>query len=112
MKKIEAVIRPERLQEVMEALRALSYPGLTVTEVRGHGTQMGVVHMWRGAEYRVDLLPKMKVEVVVLDGDIEKVVKAVSDAARTGSIGDGKIFISPVEDAIRVRTRESGSEAI
>ncbi len=112
MKKIEALIRPERLEAVMEELRKLGYPGMTVTEVRGHGKQKGVTQRWRGAEYRVEFLPKMKLEAVVLDEDTGKVVSAVVRAARTGSIGDGKVFIYDVEDAVRIRTGESGFNAI
>lgn len=112
MKKIEALIRPERLEAVMEELRKLGYPGMTVTEVRGHGKQKGVTQRWRGAEYRVEFLPKMKLEAVVLDEDAGKVVSAVVRAARTGSIGDGKVFIYDVEDAVRIRTGESGFNAI
>jgi nitrogen regulatory protein P-II 1 len=112
LKKIEALIRPERLDAVMEELRKLGYPGMTVTEVRGHGKQKGVTQRWRGAEYRVEFLPKMKLEAVVLDEDTGKVVSAVVRAARTGSIGDGKVFIYDVEDAVRIRTGESGFNAI
>ncbi len=112
MKKIEAVIRPERLEPVMEELRALGYPGVTITEVKGHGKQKGITHMWRGAEYRVEFLPKLKLEVVVLDEDLGKVLAAVTRSARTGSIGDGKIFVYEVEDAVRIRTGESGTGAL
>ena len=112
MKKIEAIIRPERLEPVMEELRALGYPGVTITEVKGHGKQKGVTHMWRGAEYRVEFMPKLKLEAVVLDEDLPKVVVAVTRAARTGNIGDGKIFVYEVEDAVRIRTGESGEVAI
>jgi len=112
MRKIEAIIRPERLEPVMNELRALGYPGVTVTEVKGHGKQKGVTHMWRGAEYRVEFLPKVKLEAVVLDGDLPKVVAAVTRAARTGNIGDGKIFVYVVEDAVRIRTGDSGEDAI
>jgi nitrogen regulatory protein P-II 1 len=112
MKKVEALIRPERLGPVMEELRGLGYPGVTITEVKGHGKQRGVAHMWRGAEYRVEFLPKIKLEVVILDEDLGKVVNGLVRAARTGSIGDGKIFIYDVEDAVRIRTGESGFNAI
>jgi nitrogen regulatory protein P-II 1 len=112
MKKVEALIRPDRLEAVMRELRSLGYPGVTVTEVKGHGKQKGVTHMWRGAEYRVEFLPKVKLEAVVLDEDLGKVVNAVLRAARTGSIGDGKIFIYEVMDAVRIRTGESGFNAI
>lgn len=112
MKKVEAIIRPERLEPVMEELRQLGYPGVTITEVKGHGKQKGVTRMWRGAEYRVEFLPKLKLEAVVLDEDLGKVVNAVIRAARTGAIGDGKIFIYEVADAVRIRTGESGFQAI
>ena len=112
MKKIEALIRPERLEAVLEELRKLGYPGMTVTEVRGHGKQKGITQRWRGAEYRVEFLPKIKVEAVVLDEDVGKAVNALVRAARTESIGDGKIFIYEVADAVRIRTGESGFNAI
>ncbi len=112
MRKIEAIIRPERLEPVMNELRALGYPGVTITEVKGHGKQKGVTHMWRGAEYRVEFLPKLKLEAVVLDEDLPKVLAAVTRAARTGNIGDGKIFVYEVEGAVRIRTGESGEGAI
>ncbi|MFW6114039.1 MAG: P-II family nitrogen regulator [Actinomycetota bacterium] len=112
MKKVEAVIRPERLEAVMEELRRLGYPGVTITDVRGHGKQKGVTHMWRGTEYQVEFLPKVKIEVVVIDEDAVKVTSAIVRAARTGSIGDGKVFIQEMENAIRVRTGESGFNAI
>ena len=112
MKKIEAVIRPERLDMVMEELSKLGYPGATISEVRGHGKQKGVTHMWRGAEYRVEFLPKIKLEVVVLEEDVGRVTASIVRAARTGSIGDGKVFIYDVENAVRVRTGESGFNAI
>ena len=112
MKKVEAVIRPERLDPVLEELGKLGYPGVTVTEVRGHGKQKGVTHIWRGTEYKVEFLPKVKLEVVVLDEDIGRVTASLVRAARTGSIGDGKVFIYDVENAVRVRTGESGFNAI
>jgi nitrogen regulatory protein P-II 1 len=112
LKKIEAVIRPERLDTVMGELSKLGYPGVTISEVRGHGKQKGVTHMWRGAEYRVEFIPKIKLEVVVLEEDVSRVTASVVRAARTGSIGDGKVFIYDVENAVRVRTGESGFNAI
>jgi len=112
VKKIEALIRPERLESVMEELRKLGYPGVTITEVKGHGKQKGITQIWRGAEYRVEFLPKIKVEAVVLDEDLGRVVSALIRAARTGSIGDGKIFIYDVVDAVRIRTGEAGFNAI
>ena len=112
MKKVEALIRPERLEQVMEELRKLGYPGVTITEVKGHGKQKGITHMWRGAEYRVEFLPKLKIEAVVLDEDLGKALSGLVKAARTGSIGDGKVFVYDVEDAVRIRTGESGFNAI
>ncbi|MBU1670349.1 MAG: P-II family nitrogen regulator [Actinobacteria bacterium] len=112
MKKIEAVIRPDKLDDVLSRLGDLSYPGVTISEVRGHGKQKGVKHMWRGTEYTVTYLPKIKIEVVVLDEDEGRVTDAIVVAARTGAIGDGKVFISDVKDAIRVRTGEAGDKAI
>lgn len=112
MKKIEALIRPERLEPVMEELRRLGYPGVTITEVKGHGKQKGIIQRWRGAEYRVEFLPKIKVEVVVVDEDMGRVAGALVKAARTGSAGDGKVFIYDVADAVRIRTGESGFNAI
>ncbi len=112
MKKVEAIIRPEKLEPVMTALRELKYPGITLTEVKGHGKQKGVTHMWRGAEYTVEFLPKVKIELVVLEEDLPRVVNAVVRSARTGSIGDGKVFVYEVEEAVRIRTGESGFDAI
>ena len=112
MKKIEAVIREERLEAVKEALEENSYYGMTVSEVKGFGRQKGHTELYRGAEYIVDFLPKVKIEVVVNDEILEKVLDAVTEAAKTGRIGDGKIFVIPVEDTIRIRTGETGEEAI
>jgi len=112
MKKIEAIVRQEKLEEVRMALDDLGFVGMTVTEVRGRGRQKGIVQQWRGREYRIDLLPKMKVEVVVPREGVEKAVAAIVEAAKTGKVGDGKIFISPVEDVVRVRTGERGRGAI
>ncbi len=112
MKKIEAIIKPFKLDEVKEALQEVGLPGITVTEVRGFGRQKGHTELYRGAEYTVDFLPKVKIELVVEDGMVERVVEAICQAAQTGRIGDGKIFISPVEDAIRIRTGERGDMAI
>lgn len=112
MQKVEAIIRPERLEPVKLALESAGFNGLNVTHVTGRGVQRGVIHGARGEEVRVDMLPKVKVEVVVGDGDVDKVVDAILGAARTGSIGDGKIFVSPVNQAIRVRTGERGDAAI
>jgi nitrogen regulatory protein P-II 1 len=112
MKKIEAVIKPFKLDEVKAGLQAIGVNGLTVTEVKGHGRQKGHKEIYRGAEYEVDLLPKIKIEVVVNSAMLEKVVEAIMKTARTGKIGDGKIFIHQLEDVIRIRTGESGEEAI
>ena len=112
MKKIEAIIKPFKLDEVKEALQEVGLPGITVTEVRGFGRQKGHTELYRGAEYTVDFLPKVKIELVVEDAMVERVVEAISQAAQTGRIGDGKIFISPVEDVIRIRTGERGDLAI
>jgi len=112
MKKVEAIIKPFKLEEVKEALNALGIQGMTVSEVKGFGRQKGHTELYRGAEYIVDFLPKVKIEVVVKDEILEKVLEAVSEAAKTGRIGDGKIFVIPVEDTIRIRTGETGEEAI
>ena len=113
MKKIEAIIRPEKLNEVKDALESAGYVGLNIVHVTGRGAQKGIVHGGRGGEtYTVDMLPKLKIEVVVKDQDTSKAVDLITKAARTGNIGDGKIFIIPVEDAIRVRTGERGEVAV
>ena len=112
MKKIEAVIKPFKLDEVKEALHDVGVSGITVTEAKGFGRQKGHTELYRGAEYVVDFLPKVKLEVVVDDGLVDRVVEAIAAAARTGRIGDGKIFVSPVEQAIRIRTDERGPDAI
>jgi nitrogen regulatory protein P-II 1 len=112
MKKIEAIIREEKLNAVKKALEAQSYFGMTISEVVGRGRQGGLSLQWRVGEYKVDFLPKVKIEVVVLDNDLSKVLHAITSAARTGEIGDGKIFVIPIEDAVRVRTGEDGENAI
>jgi nitrogen regulatory protein P-II 1 len=112
MKKIEAVIKPFKLDEVREALSEIGVTGLTVTEVKGFGRQKGHTELYRGAEYVVDFLPKVKLEVVIADNLLERAVEAIIEAARTGKIGDGKIFVSPVEQVVRIRTGESGEAAI
>jgi nitrogen regulatory protein P-II 1 len=112
MKKIEAIIKPFKLDEVKEALQEIGLQGITVTEARGFGRQKGHTELYRGAEYVVDFLPKVKIEVVVDDAMVDKTVEAIIAAARTGRIGDGKIFIVPVEEAIRIRTGEKGTDAI
>ena len=112
MKKIEAIIRPECLGIVRKALEELSYPGLTVTEVKGHGKQEQIIQRWRGQEYRVDLLPKIKIEIAVIDEDVDRIVNAITRTVRTGEPGDGKIFILPVEGAVRIRTGDRDKDAI
>jgi nitrogen regulatory protein P-II 1 len=112
MKKIEAIIKPFKLDEVKEALHEVGIQGITVTEAKGFGRQKGHTELYRGAEYVVDFLPKVKIEVVVDDPLAERAVEAITEAARTGRIGDGKIFVSGIEEAIRIRTGERGSEAI
>jgi nitrogen regulatory protein P-II 1 len=112
MKKIEAIIREERLDAVKKALEEKSYFGMTVSEVSGRGKQKGIPLQWRVGEYRVDLLPKLKIELVVLDEDVSAVVDAIVSKARTGETGDGKIFILPVEEVVRVRTGDRGENAV
>jgi len=113
MHKIEAIIRPEKLDDVKEALANAGFTGLNIVHVTGRGVQRGIVHVGRGGEsYTVDMLPKVKIEVVVAEADTERAVKLICDAARTGNIGDGKIFVMPVVDAIRVRTGERGEAAV
>ena len=112
MKKIEAIIKPFKLEEVKEALHEVGIQGITVTEAKGFGRQKGHTELYRGAEYVVDFLPKVKVEVVMDDNMVERAVEAIQQAAHTGRIGDGKIFVLSVEEAIRIRTSETGSDAI
>jgi nitrogen regulatory protein P-II 1 len=112
MKKIEAIIKPFKLDEVKEALHDVGVSGITVTEARGFGRQKGHTELYRGAEYVVDFLPKVKLEVVVDDSLADRVVEAITSAAQTGRIGDGKIFVIPVETAVRIRTGERGADAI
>ena len=112
MKKVEAIIKPFKLDEVKEALQEIGIQGLSVTEVKGFGRQKGHTELYRGAEYVVDFLPKVKVEVVLPDDMVDAAVEAIASAARTDKIGDGKIFVSSVEQAIRIRTGETGADAI
>jgi nitrogen regulatory protein P-II 1 len=113
MKKIEAIIRPEKLNDVKDALESAGYVGLNIVHVTGRGSQKGIVHGGRGGEtYTVDMLPKLKIEVVVKDADATSVVDLIANSARTGNIGDGKIFVIPVEDAVRVRTGERGEAVV
>ena len=112
MKKIEAVIKPFKLDEVKEALQEIGLQGITVTEAKGFGRQKGHTELYRGAEYVVDFLPKVKIEIVLADDMVAKAIEAIQTAARTGKIGDGKIFVLNVEDAIRIRTGERGNDAV
>ncbi len=112
MKKIEAVIKPFKLDDVKDALSEVGITGMTVTEVKGHGRQKGHKEIYRGAEYVVDFLPKVKLEIIVRAEQVEQAIDAIINSARTGKIGDGKIFVLPVDDVIRVRTGEKGPEAV
>ena len=112
MKKIVAIIRPERVGAVRKALETIECPGLTIIQVDGHGNQRGTIQKIRGMEYKVGLLPKTKIELVVKDGNVHKAVAAIRESARTGQIGDGKIFVSPIEEVIRIRTGETGENAL
>ncbi|TRO95838.1 P-II family nitrogen regulator [Glycocaulis profundi] len=112
MKKIEAIIKPFKLDDVKEALQEVGLQGLTVTEAKGFGRQKGHTELYRGAEYVVDFLPKIKVELVVPDGRVDAAIEAIQNAAQTGRIGDGKIFVIPIETAIRIRTGETGDDAL
>ncbi len=112
MKKIEAIVKPFKLDEVRESLSEIGVSGLTVTEVKGFGRQKGHTELYRGAEYVVDFLPKVKVEVVIADALVDRAIEAIVKAARTGKIGDGKIFVTAVEQVIRIRTGESGEAAV
>jgi nitrogen regulatory protein P-II 1 len=112
MKKVEAIIKPFKLDDVKEALKEIGVQGLTVTEVKGFGRQKGHTELYRGAEYVIDFLPKIKLEIVVSDDMVTKVIDAIMDSAKTGKIGDGKIFIIPMEEVIRIRTGERGEDAL
>ncbi len=112
MKKIEAIIKPFKLDEVKDALHEVGLQGITVTEAKGFGRQKGHTELYRGAEYVVDFLPKVKIEVVLADNQVDRAIEAIQTAARTGRIGDGKIFVTPVEQTIRIRTGETGEEAV
>ena len=111
MKKIEAIIRPSKLEDVCAALEKVGHPGLMISEIEGHGKQSGVEHSVRGKTYKVDMM-KTRIVVVAMDSDIPKIIKAIRETARTGNVGDGKIFISPVEEVVRIRTGEMGEGAI
>ncbi|MCA0423631.1 MAG: P-II family nitrogen regulator [Proteobacteria bacterium] len=112
MKTVMAIIKPFKLEEVRDALTGLGVHGMTVTEVKGYGRQKGHTEIYRGAEYAVSFLPKLKLEVAVAESQVASVIEAISTAARTGQIGDGKIFVAPLEQAVRIRTGESGSDAL
>ncbi len=112
MKKIEAIIKPFKLEDVKEALSEAGVTGMTVTDVKGYGRQQGHSELYRGAEYIVDFLAKTKIELIVNDEDVEKCVNLIKDSAKTGKIGDGKIFIIPVDEVVRIRTGETGNEAV
>jgi nitrogen regulatory protein P-II 1 len=112
MKKIEAIIKPFKLDEVKDALNSIGIQGMTLTEVKGFGRQKGHVELYRGAEYDISFIPKLKLEIIVADSMVDKVVSTIEEKAKTGKIGDGKIFIYPVEDVVRIRTGEKGEAAI
>lgn len=112
MKKIEAIIKPFKLEDVKDALTSMDITGMTVSEVKGYGRQQGHSELYRGAEYVVDFLPKIKIEVIVKEEDVDRAIKAIIEAAKTGKIGDGKIFVTPVEKVVRIRTAEEGEEAV
>jgi len=112
MKKIEAIVRSESVDAVRQALSAAGVTGLMISEIEGHGKQNGVVQQWRGEKYKIELLPKARIEIIVKDQEVERISKAIIESARTGEIGDGKIFIYPVDNAIRIRTGESGEVAL
>ncbi len=112
MKKVEAIIKPFKLEEVKEALSNVGVKGLTVIEVKGFGRQKGHKELYRGAEYEIEFLPKVKLEVVVSENELESVIDAIVSSARTGRLGDGKVFVSPIEEVVRIRTNERGAEAI
>jgi len=112
MKKIEAIVKPFKLEEVKDALSGVGIEGMTVTEVKGFGLQKGHTEIYRGSEYTVDFLPKLKLEIVISDSSVDAAVEAIVKAAKTGKIGDGKVFVSSIDDAIRIRTEEKGEHAV
>lgn len=112
MKKIEAIIKPFKLEEVKDALSEIGIEGMTVSEVKGFGRQKGHTEIYRGSEYTVDFLPKIKIEVVIVDSVVDQAVSTITKAAKTGKIGDGKVFVSPIEEAVRIRTDEKGEKAV
>lgn len=112
MKEITAIIRPERYETVRQALEKCGYPGIMVSDIEGHGKQKGIEQVWRGEKFRMELLPKVKIQIVVPDKDKEKIVQEIIRAAKTGNVGDGKIFVTTVDEAYRIRTGESGEKAL
>lgn len=112
MKNIVAIIRPEKLEEIRTALESVGYSGIMISEIEGHGKQKGIVQQWRGEKYKLDLIPKIKMEVVVKDSEVEIIKKTIIENARTGEVGDGKIFIYNVEEVVRIRTGEEGEPAL
>ncbi len=112
MKRIEAIIRPEKLNDVCSALERAGYPGIMITEIEGHGRQKGIKQQWRGEEFQVNFLPKTKVEIVVNDNEAENIIHALIESSSTGEVGDGKIFVSTVDEVVRIRTRERGARAL
>ncbi len=112
MKKVEAIVKPFKLNEVKDALHEIGLQGMTVTEVKGFGRQKGHTEIYRGSEYTVDFLPKIKIEMIIRDTDVEPAIQAITRSARTGKIGDGKVFVYPVEEAVRIRTDERGEKAV
>ena len=112
MKKVEAIIQPHKLDDVKEALIGIGVEGMTISEVRGHGRQKGHTEVYRGAEYKVDLLPKVKLEMVVLDGRVAQIVEVLTATARSGKIGDGKVFVTSIEEAVRIRNGDRGETAL
>ncbi len=112
MKKIEAIIRPEKVEAVRHALEKVGCGGIMVTEIQGHGKQKGITQQWRGGKYKIELLPKVKIEIVVRDSDADRIIKTIIENAKTGEIGDGKIFVSTIDTSIKIRTGEKGEEAL
>ena len=112
MKKIEAIVRSEKISDIRNALEKINYTGLTLTQVDGHGNQKGTIQKWKGVEHKITIIPKTKVEIVVDDGDAQKIIEVIADAARTGELGDGKIFVYAVETVMRIRTGQCGSCAL
>lgn len=112
MKRIEAIVKPEKLEALRQQLSTIGYPGMSVTRIEGHGAQRGVEQLWKGTRYQTHFLPKIKVEIIVADKAVKKIVDTIVDVCRSGSVGDGKIFISDIEEVIRIRTQERGAKAL